>query len=222
MILIVTLLMVAGATSELNAGSLNFKAGIFNPTMNSDLWEINIENLAFDKQDMRDKLFGLEYEHFINRNISFSLEGMYYSAEQYSFYRDYEYDNGDPIYQNVAIELAGLELGVKFYPSGTRARFAPYIGGGIGYYYWNYEQWGDFIDFEDFSVMEDEYLETSTYTPGFNVKGGFLYRMSRSFALIVEARYLGLKGDLSEFFQDFEKFDLSGWGLTIGASLSFK
>jgi opacity protein-like surface antigen len=214
--------MVAGFTSALKAGSLNFKAGIYNPFTKSDLWEINMENLAFDKQDAQDKLFGLEFEHFVGRNLSFTIEGVYYETEHYSFYRDYEYDDGSPIYQNLALSIGGLEAGVKFYPVGRRMRFSPYIGGGAGVYYWQYEQWGDFIDFFDDTVAEDEYAEASAYTVAFNVKAGFVYRLSRGFGISFEGRYIGLKGNLSEFFEGFEKFDMTGWGVTIGANLFFR
>src|SRR4030066_2395882 len=77
--------------------SMNFKIGMFVPQMRSDLWEINLENLAFSKSDMMNAYYGVEYEAYLNRYSSFSLEIGSYDRTVYSQYRDYTYLNGDPI-----------------------------------------------------------------------------------------------------------------------------
>lgn len=205
-------------TLGLNAQSLTLKIGLFHPAMKSDLWDINMENLAFDKQDMVDKYYGMEYEHFLGNNLSFSVEGGYYEKEHYSMYRDFEYDDGSPIYQNVALKITSMEVDFKFYPVSHRQKFYPFIGAGVGMYYWKYEQWGDFIDFEYDTVLEDEYLETSTYTPGFNAKAGFVFRFKRKFGVSFEARYTHLQGNLSSFFEGFEKLDLGGFTFNFGVN----
>ncbi|MCP5047998.1 MAG: porin family protein [bacterium] len=208
--------MISGLAMNTHAQSLNFKIGLFQPSLQSDLWEINMENLAFEKQDLQGRYFGVEYEHFLGKNLSIALEGGYYSKEHYSLYRDFEYDDGSSIFQNMALEIFVMEVDFKFYPMGHRTRFFPYFGAGGGVYRWKYEQWGDFIDFEDNTVMEDEYLESSAYTPGFNAKAGFVLRPSRQLGISVEARYQSVKGELSSFFEGFEKLDLSGFTVTAG------
>jgi outer membrane protein W len=218
-VLLTVMLVFTGLTLNAQAGSLNLKIGLFHPALESDLWQINMENLAFDKADMQGKYYALEYEYFVARNLSVSIEGGYYQQDHFTFYRDYEYDDGSEIPQNIALEIAGLELGFKFYPMGHRQRFFPYLGAGGGLYYWKYEQWGDIIDFENDVVYQDEYAETSTYTPGFNAKAGFVFRPSRSMGIAFEGRYQFLKGELSSFFEGFEKLDMSGFGFTIGFNL---
>lgn len=213
------LFMLGGLTGWVNAQSINFKAGLFYPQMNSDLWEDNLENLAFEKQDMLAGYYAAEYEHFLGRYLSFSVEGGYYKKEVYSMYRDYTYQNDDPIYQNVALETGSLELGFKIYPAGHHSKFYPYIGVSGGMFYWKYEQWGDFINFQEDTIMENEYLETTTYSPGGSVKVGFVVRPSRNMGFSLEGRYQYVKGNLSAYFQDFEKFDLSGLSATIGVHI---
>lgn len=203
----------------LQAGCLNLKIGLFYPSMNSDLWEDNMNNLALNKQDMQAAYYGIEYEHFINRNVSFTLEGGYYEKEHYTFYRDYEYEDGSNINQNISLEMASLEANFKIYPIGYQQRFYPYLGAGGGIYYWKYKQWGDFIDFTNDTVSENEYAESSVYSPGFNVKGGMVMRFSRGLGVFVEGRYQYVKGNLSSAFEGFEKFDLSGFSLSVGMSL---
>jgi hypothetical protein len=209
-------------TSVLNAGILNIKMGLFNPNMDSDLWDMNMYNLAFEKQDMRDKYYGIEYEHNLNRFVSFSIEGGWYEKDHYSFYRDLVYaDDGSEIPQNIGLKIYSFEAGFKFYPMGRRTALAPFLGVGGGLYYWKYEQWGDFYDAIDDVVYQDEYAESSTYSPGFNVKGGFIVRLSRDIGVLLEAKYHYLKGNLSSFFEEFEDLDLSGMTYCVGVSIRF-
>ncbi len=205
----------------LASNSINFKFGIYQPFMKSDLWEINLENLVFEKQDMQGTYFGIEYEHFVNRNVSLTFEGGYYKQEHNSFYRDVTYENDDPIYQSLSLETANFDLGVKLYPLGNQGRFSPYIGGGGTLLYWFYEQWGDFVNFEDLTVMQGEFLETEKYTVGFNAKAGFVIRLTRTFGVSAEAKYTIAKSDLSLFFEGFEKLDLGGWQATAGIHIRF-
>jgi hypothetical protein len=222
LILIVSIVLIGMFTTGIQAQSLTFKIGIFNPTANSDLWESNLDNLAFEKKDMQGQYYGLEYEQFMNPNFTVFIEGGHYTKEHYSFYRDYEYDDGSPIYQNLALQISSLELGFKFYPMSNRTRIAPFFGAAAGVYYWQYEQWGDFIDVVEGTVSEAEYVEASEYSFGFSGKAGILFRPTRNLGFSVEARYQFLKGDLEPFFEGFEKFDMNGFTLTAGFSIYFR
>lgn len=213
--------LLAGA-ANVEAASFNFKLGLFYPNMKSDLWEINMENLALSKQDMQDKYYAGEFEQFVGRNLSLTLEVGHYMEEHYSMYRDYEYDDGTPIYQNVALRVINMEAGFKFYPLGHRGKLSPFVGAGFGMYYWKFEQWGDFIDFVDDVINQDVYAESHAFTPGFNAKGGFVYRPSRSLGIGVEARYQNLKGELGSFFEGFEKLDMSGMSYALTIHLFFR
>jgi hypothetical protein len=95
------------------------------------------------------------------------------------------------------------------------------VGGGVGVYFWKYEQWGDFIDFELGVVDEDVYAETSTNTVGFNAKGGIVIQVSRNIGVAFETKYQYLKGQLSSFFEGWEKLDMSGLIFTLGLNFLF-
>jgi opacity protein-like surface antigen len=217
-LLFAAIVMMGIDGSTLNAQSFNLKIGLFHPLLKSDLWETNMDNLAFDKKDLRDAYYGVEYEYFLNRYISFAVEAGYYKKEHFSFYRDYEYDDGSPIEQNLSLRIVNLEADFKIYPIGHGQRFYPYLGGGVGMYFWKYEQWGDFIDFTEGIVNQDEYAETTTNTLGFNARAGIVMRLSRNMGVAFEGKYQYLKGELSSFFEGFEKLDLSGFTFTIGAN----
>ena len=214
---LVILTILAAAALSLNAQSLNLKIGSFYPTMDSDLWDINRENLVFDKADMLGVYWGAEFEFFVGRQLSLALEAGHYKKDISTMYKDVEYDDGTPIYQDFSLRITSIEADFKLYPMGHRRLFNPYIGCGIGIYVWKYYQGGEFVDFEEEVVYEGE-AYTNTITPGINAKLGFVYRYRRSIGISFEARYVYLKGQLSSLFEGFEKLDLGGVTLTIGVS----
>jgi hypothetical protein len=203
----------------INAQSINLKLGLFIPSLNSDLWEINQENLAFSQDEMMEIYYGIEYEFFLGKYFSFTFEGNHYSKNIYTQYSDFTYEDNSPILQNFSLRISGLEIGFKLYPIGHRQTFFPFIGAGGGIYAWKYEQWGDFIDFVEDTVITDSYAYSKSYSPGVFAKAGVVFRFRRSFGISIETRYLYLKGNLSSLFEGFESLDLSGISFNMGLNI---
>lgn len=217
-IAILIVVLAVGLAGQLDAQSFNLKVGAFYPSQESDLWEINRENLFFDKQDMLGAYFGLELEAYVTRFMSLTLEGGRYDREYFSEYRYYEHEDGSPIYQDLYLNMTFLETTLKIYPFGHRGYFNPYLGAGVGIYFWDYGQGGDFIDMETDTIYEGQAISDRA-TPGVNFKGGFVYRFQQKMGISFEARYTMLKDDLSSHFEGFEKFDLSGFTFTVGINI---
>jgi len=201
--------------------SMNFKLGMFVPQMRSDLWEINLENLAFSKSDMMNAYYGVEYETYLNRYSSFSLEIGSYNRTVYSQYRDYTYQNGSPIFQNISLRLTPIEANFKVYPLGHHYRVFPFFGVGAGVFAWTFQQWGDFINFVDDSISEG-FAETRTFSIGFNGRFGLVFRFHPRVALALEGKYQYLRGRLSGYFEDFDLLDLGGFTASISVNIYFK
>jgi len=212
---IVFLSVALTASIGLSAQSINIKAGLFIPFMESDLWDINRANLEFEKADMVDLYYGLEYEWLISPRFSLAFEGGVFKKEKRSFYRDFEFDDGSLIPQNVALRITSLEATIKLYPIGRRHSFYPFLALGGGLYAWKYEQWGYFIDNQDLTISEG-YSDSSKFSPGFTGRAGMLLRLGRNTGLSFEARYLYLKDDLGEYFEGFEKLDMRGLSIIAG------
>ncbi|MCP4150087.1 MAG: outer membrane beta-barrel protein [bacterium] len=219
-LLIILIILVAGII-PLSGHSLNLKMGTFFPSMKSDLWDLNRENLTFDKDDLRGAYYGAEFEVFMGRKLSLALEAGHYKKKAYSIYRDVEYEDGAQIEQDIFLRINSLEMGFKLYPAGHRKQFNPFIGGGVGLYAWRYVQGGEFVDFEEETVYEGE-AETDTHTIGFNAKAGFTYRFRRNIGFSLEGRYVFLKGELSDHFEGFNKLDLGGLTLNVGLNFYFR
>ncbi len=201
--------------------SMNLKIGLFAPRMQSDLWEINLDNLAFSQSDMMNAYYGAEYEVYLNRYSSFSLEIGSYSKTVFTQYRDYTFDNGDPILQTISLRITPMEVNFKAYPMGHRTMVFPFFGVGAGVYAWTYQQSGDFINFEDGSVNPGS-AETRSFTVGFNGRLGLVFRFYPRLAVALEGKYQYLKGRLSGFFQDFDLLDLGGFSADISLNIYFR
>jgi hypothetical protein len=165
---VIILLMVLGwGAGILLSQSINLKIGLFAPSLRSDLWEDNMRNLAFTEADMLNAYYGAEYEVFLDRYISFSLEIGSYAKDVYTQYKDYTYQDDSPILQNISLRISPIEANIKFYPFGHRGLLFPYFGGGAGLYAWTYQQYGDFVIFPD-AYIEEGFAETKTFSFGFN------------------------------------------------------
>jgi hypothetical protein len=219
-ILIIWLSLLLGSLSMASQG-FSLKIGLMQLSLDSDLWQINMENLAFDKQDMLDVLYGAEYEFYLGKILSVSIEGNITQKSIASQYKDWEHEDGTPIYQNLSLRITAFEAGVKLYPLGSGKRFYPFIGAGTGLYAWRYAQWGEFINFDDLTVQEG-YAQTNTYSLGFNARAGMGFKFNPAFGVFLEAKYHYLKGQLSSFFEGFEKLDLSGFSANIGFTFTLR
>ena len=215
---IMLLLILVLGSGILFSQSINLKIGLFIPSLQSDLWEVNMRNLAFNKSDMSNAYYGAEYEVFLNRYTSFSLGIGRYTKNVYTQYKDYTYQDGSPIFQNIALRITPIEANIKLYPFGHRYVFFPYFGAGAGLFAWTYQQYGDFVIFPDASI-EEGFAETKTFSFGFNGRVGLVFRFHPRVALAVEGKYQYLRGRLSGYFEGFDLLDLGGITATFGVNI---
>ncbi len=214
-ITLLIVLIAAAGLMPLGSQSVNIRAGVFIPSMESDLWDINQSNLAFSKADMVDIYYSAEYEQFINKVIALGIEGGVYKQEIFTAYREFVFEDDSPIEQNLSLRITSLELNIKLYPLGIRKAIYPYISAGPGVYFWKYEQWGWFIDTIE-GTVDQGFADTSRVALGFNAKAGFVVRIGKTTGLSFEGKYLYLKDELSDLFQDFDKLDMSGLSFNFG------
>jgi hypothetical protein len=219
--MVICLAILGLGSGILFSQSVNMKIGLFAPAMKSDLWQINLNNLALSRSDMLNVYYAGEYEMFLNRHTSFSFEVGSYVRSVLSQYRDYTYENGDPIFQNIQLRLTPVEANIKLYPMGRRYRVFPFIGAGIGAYAFTYQQWGDFINFQDNSINSG-LAETRRFAFGLNGRIGLVFRFQSRLAFALEGKYQYLKGKLSGYFQGFNSLDLGGFTANASINIYFR
>jgi opacity protein-like surface antigen len=98
--------------------------------------------------------------------------------------------------------------------------FVPYAGGGIALVHYDFNQNGEFADFEDGSIFRHTFISTET-TSGAYAAAGIDWQLWRHVALAFEGRYLWANAPLTFSFSGFEGIDLSGLRLTTGISIPF-
>ena len=231
-------------------GTFSFRLGYNFPTANSELWNIEFENMTFEKHDFEAVTFGFSYEYFMTRQVSLVFGVDYYGKSEYGIYRDwvgyeidgydyafpYEYYDGDFDFgHQFRTWMSPLQLSLKLSPFGRRSGIIPYIGGGVSFYLWSVALEGDMVDFEDQYVYEDPDLgdidvygvvftdahEHTNFNVGFHAFAGITVPIARRTAIEAEFRYNYGKGGLHDAFQDFDDFDLGGYQITVGLNYWF-
>lgn len=225
-----------------------FKIGYFIPRAQSDLWEIEFENMDFSRSDFQNTNFCFSYEYFINKQLSFSLGIDSYSNKESGFYEGYvaetiggidyafDYGQGRGVSHVFSVSVTPLQGSLKLTPLGRGRKFSPFIGGGVGLYLWHARLYGEMIDFsnevEFYDPNIDEYVfgyevystdarEENKFSVGYHVFGGLMWPLANRLGLEVEFKYNQVQGKFTKAFQGFEPFDLSGYQISLGLDYWF-
>ncbi|MFP4082858.1 MAG: hypothetical protein ACLFVG_08905 [Candidatus Aminicenantes bacterium] len=227
---------------------VNFKVGYFIPRAQSDLWDIEFENMDFTKNDYLGSIFGFSYEYFLSNELSIlgSVDG--YNRKKVGVYQefvgetvggyDYAFDYGEgfAISHVFNVSITPIQVSLKLTPAGRRGKFIPYMGGGIGVYIWTLRLQGEMIDFSDPELFYDPFIdadvigypiyltdarEENKFTIGYHAFGGIMFPIANRISIEGEFKYNFVNGGLTEGFLGFESFDLSGIQISLGLNYWF-
>lgn len=244
------------------ANTFSLKGNYFVPrgassaTSPDSLWKIEYDNMDFRKTAFQGVSFGFAFEYFLTRELSleFSIDA-FYSKTVRGSYKDYigfEYDSDfwavPAAYDNymdvdtfstghsLTVSITPIQMSLKIAPFGRQGRFIPYVGGGIGVYFWTVRMEGDLIDFSDeyeYQTIDDYFLpvypiysvdaeERNKLAFGFHVLGGFMLSLSKTLTLDIGAKYNVAKGRMTDAFEGFDRFDLGGFQFSVGLNYWFR
>jgi hypothetical protein len=163
-----TLLGAAAATPAraqghpLDAGPLDravqFRLGGFFPKAEGGLWEENESVFTLDGSDFNGVAAGFSYVHGATNHVELGLNIDFYGETVLAADRDFtEAGTGAPILHDTDLGLVPLTVDLRFLPAGRyrirgeRRVLKPvfYVGGGLGFTFWEYEETGDFVDDSD-------------------------------------------------------------------------
>ena len=120
-----------------------------------------------------------------------------------------------------------LGLSVRFVPTSKKAKIVPYVGGGVDAIFWQYEEYGDFIDFADpeLPIYADAFVADGTAF-GVHALGGLRVYINRDIAIVGEGRYQWATDEMGDDFSPnagglVNTIDLSGATATIGVHIRF-
>jgi opacity protein-like surface antigen len=212
-------LLLAPATTS--ASGFEVRLGGFEPRGRSNLFTDVDELYAVRPRDFRGFTGGAEYSLGLadNLELGFHLDG--YGRRIASSYRDYEFDDGSPIFQDLRLTVVPLGATLRVLPLGRRARVSPYVGAGGDVFFYKYEERGEFIDFfdEDLPISLDAFVSEGA-AAGFHVAGGLRVRVTHDLSVTGEARYQRARTRMDDDFRQND-IDLGGTSFTVGMHLRF-
>jgi len=224
---------------------VSFKVGYFIPRAQSDLWEIEFDNMSFSKSNFQNTNFGFNYEYFLLRELSLVLCVDGYTKQKSGFYNDYyafqdeegdfyafiDEPEGDVIPHVFSVSVTPIQLGIKFTPLGRKSKLIPYIGGGVGVYLWNVRLQGEMIDFSQWvefidgtighPIYSTDAREENKFTVGYHVFGGFMMPVANRISIEAEFKYNFITGNFTEAFEGFDPFDLNSYQVSLGLNYWF-
>ena len=236
--LVPTLLWIVLAGVDAGAQGLDLRIGGFLPRARDcgipsnvpaeyTLFQDVCELYAVDANAFDGVYGGIEYNHVVMPNVELAIHVDGSSKTVDTFYRDYERPNGTNILQSLRLQTVPVGLTVRFVPTSKRARIAPFIGGGVDAVFYEYEEFGDFIDFfdADLPIYADAFVDNGVAF-GLHALGGIRFYINRDFAIVGEGRYQWAGADMGEDFAPQEpgfvnRIDLSGWTWTVGLHVRF-
>ncbi len=210
--------------------SIGFRGSWFKAGANSYLFDFVTEQLSVDKSDFNTGAFGFELGVNVASRVELVGSIDWNGINQPSDYRLLEDNRGLPIQQTTGLEQFNLTMSGKFLliPRGRSVSrlawipntFVPYVGAGAGYGNYDFQQTGDFVDYEDNHVFSDAF-RSSGWAPIVHVLGGTDIRVYKHLVMSFEGKYSWSHADLSQDFVDFEPIDLGGFRFGAGLHFTF-
>jgi hypothetical protein len=215
-----------------SAGNLTIRGGGFFPQADSNLFSDisdlytregfgDVQPPGIQRSDWDSFTGGMAYFSKVARNVELGVSVDFYSKEIDTSYRNYTRPDGSEIFQTLRLRTVPVALAIRFVPTGRRTRIAPYVEFGGDAIAYQYEEFGDFIDFfdDDLPVIPDSFISDG-WGFGFHVAGGLKVPINPDFSIVGEGRYQWAKDQMDDDFRNNE-IDLSGWSATIGFNVRF-
>ncbi len=212
----------AAVPSRAAAGGLDLRAGAFIPRAESDLFDDTNELFGVEKDDWIGFTGGAEWSFNVADHVELGLHVDGYGRELDTEYVDFERPDGSLIFQTLKLTTVPAGATLRFVANPGRGRLTPYVGVGVDVVYYEYEEFGDFIDFSDeinLPVRSDFFVDSGAAF-GVHAAAGLRFPIGDDFSVVAEGRYLWAKTDMGEDFS-LNEIDLGGPSATIGINLRF-
>ena len=199
-------------------------------TAGSDIYDFVTDELTLEKSNFNAASFAVEFSANLTPRLDL-VGGMDLNRSRTpSEYRRFVDNVGMPIQQTTTLNQTNFtgSLKVALMPKGrTISRLAwipstivPYAGAGGGVGKYDFEQLGDFVDFQDNRVFSD-FFGSSGWAPIAHAFGGIDVKVFSRMLMSFEGRYMWSKADLDQDFIDFEPIDLGGFKFGVGFHFVF-
>lgn len=200
------------------------------PGEDSDVFDFTREHLTVDQGAFQSPLVLAELGVRATDRLDVTVGLEHASRTVDSEMEEWVTLDDQPIRQQTRFSRTRLLAGAKLYllPRGRQisdyawipARGAPYVGGGVGYAWYDFVQDGDFVNFDTADIFEAELEATGSGQAAYAL-AGLQWTLTPRFLLRAEYRYLWGSGSLegASFGSDFDDVDLSGSRALVGVSV---
>ena len=211
------------------ASGLELRIGGFFPRGESDLFVDDNElysragEIAGVTPNHFDGLYGgVEYSFNVAKKLEMGISIDGYGKTIPTVYRDFTRPDGSEIEQNLRLFTIPLGLSLRFLPRDRFATVQPYVTIGADVIFYQYEEFGDFIDFfsDNLDIRTDSF-ESDGAAFGGHAAVGLRIPIGHDFAITAEGRYQFAERKRME--EDFDQniIDVNGASATIGIRLRF-
>jgi len=211
------------------ASGLELRIGAFFPRGESDLFVDDNElysragEIAGVTPNHFDGLYGgVEYSFNVAKKLEMGISIDGYGKTIPTVYRDFTRPDGSEIEQNLRLFTIPLGLSLRFLPRDRFATVQPYVTIGADVIFYQYEEFGDFIDFfsDNLDIRTDSF-ESDGAAFGGHAAVGLRIPIGHDFAITAEGRYQFAERKRME--EDFDQniIDVNGASATIGIRLRF-
>lgn len=210
--------------------TLKFESGYAFQRANGDIFDFVTEEHTLGRRDFDAPYFGAELGLRVSEQLDITVAVGFQQSSQESEFREWVDLDDSPITQETGLSQLPATIGAKFYPvprGRALGRFAwvprtvtPFIGGSIGLVSYDFEQFGDFIDYETLDIFYDDFVSDG---------GAFLARASAGlnisigpqFLFSVEGRYNRAHANMDGDYFGFDPIDLGGFQVLGGLAVRF-
>lgn len=202
------------------AHSVAFRLGAFAPRIESDLWDDNLATFNIERKDFDTVIGGAEFSLELTElvDVAFGVETS--SKTVFSNYREFVFDDGSEILQDLTLRTTPITAGLKLYPAGKEHRVLPYVTGGAAFHVYEYREEGDFVDFGTLDIYGDFFFERGVAYGGY-LGAGLELGLSELVYAFGEYRRHWARGTHGGDFRGFGGFDLNANQVSFGVNLRF-
>lgn len=210
--------------------TLSFRGGYAVPNSGSEIFDFIQEQLTVEKNDFNSMTVAGEVAIHVAERIDLAFGVGFAKSTKRSEFRDWVGGDDLPIEQSTELTRIPITATVKYYLldrgrsvsslAWIPARWTPYLGIGGGLISYDFEQVGEFVDFETFDIFPD-LLVSSGKTGTAHLVGGADVSLSPRFLISAEGRYSWASAAMGQDFSGFDNMDLSGFQATVGIGVRF-
>jgi hypothetical protein len=208
--------------------SVGMRTGYSVPRASGTIFHDAFQQFKLNSWDMSSPSLGAEVAVRGSERWDFAASFLWARSRSLSEYRDWVDQDAMPIEQETTFETVETALGARYYFSDrgrsigrfawVPSRLTPYVGAGVGYTWYTFEQVGDFVDFQTLDVVGDA-LRTDGGGATAHAGVGAELSIGKQFFLTGEARYRLASGDVRGEFSTYDGIDLSGLQLIAGVAV---